>query len=257
MKKLFLLAYAFVLLVPAVALADNKNVEWEVLFDGANLDAFDMTELKDIWVITDKGELHPVKPGPTIFTKQRYTDFVLELDFRMGPKAMANSGVFVHVHDTKREVDTGLEVQILDNGDYGVPFTALNANGALYELVQPRIDANKPIGQWNHYRIVSDGSQITVDLNGIEVVRADLSKWTKARQTPTGEQIKFAYPIGALPKEGFIGLQNYAAAPVWFKNIRLQRLSNRKSKYTGNEPIDRVLSLDRSGNVVTPKSQKR
>lgn len=241
MKKLFILGFVCAFLAPAAALADDKKVEWEVLFDGKNLDAFDMAGLKDIWVITDKGELHPAKPGPTIFTKQRYTDFVLELDFRMGPKAKANSGVFLHVHDKQQEVNTGLEVQILDNAEYDVPFTAWNANGSLYELVHPTVDANKPLGEWNHYRIVLDGSKIIVDLNDIEVVRADLSKWTKAGENPTGERNKFAYAIGALPSEGFIGLQDYGATPIWFKNIKLQRLSDRKPKYTGKEPIDQVL----------------
>lgn len=242
MKKLFVVGFVCALLAPAVTLADDKKVEWEVLFDGKNLDAFDMTGLKDIWVITDKDELHAAKPGPTIFTKQRYADFILELDYRMGPKAKANSGVFLHVHDKKQDVNAVvLEVQILDNTDHGVPFTAWNANGALYDLVHPTVDANKPIGEWNHYRIVLDDSKIIVDLNDIELVRADLSKWTEAGRNPTGEHNKFQYAIGATPNEGFIGLQNYGAAPVWFKNIKLQRLSDRKPKYTGDEPIDQVL----------------
>ena len=99
MKKLFIAGFVCALLAPAFALADDKKVDWEVLFDGKNLDAFEMTGLKDVWTITDKGELHAAKPGPTIYTKQRYTDFVLEMDFRVGAKAKANSGVFLRVHD--------------------------------------------------------------------------------------------------------------------------------------------------------------
>ena len=241
MKKLCVLSFAWILLAAVVASAEDKSGKWEILFDGKNLDAFDTTGLKDIWEITDHGELHAAKPGPNIYTKERYTDFVVELDFRMGPKAKANSGVFVHVHDKKNEVNTGMEVQILDNTDYGVPFTAWNANGALYDLVHPTIDANKPIGEWNHYRIALEGSHVNVVLNGREIVHADLSRWTKAGLNPGGEHNKFPYAIGSLPREGFLGLQNYNGTPVWFRNIKLQRLSHRKPQFTGQEPIDQVL----------------
>ena len=131
-----------------------------------------------------------------------------------------------------------MEVQILDNAEYGVPFSASNACGALYGLVHPKVDANKPVGEWNHYRIVVDGSKVIVEMNDIEVVRADLSKfskWAKAGQNSAGKPNTFAYV-----REGFIGLQNYGPT-VWFRNIKLQRLSDRKPKYTGNEPFDQVL----------------
>jgi len=168
-------------------------------------------------------------------------DCVLELDFKMGPKAKANSGVFIRVHDRNQDVATGMEIQILDNEDYKVPFNAGNANGALYDLVRPAVDANKPIGRWNHFRITARDNLITVELNGQGIVRADLNQWTKAGQNPDGGHNKFPRSIGALPREGFICLQNYGATPVWFKNIRLKPLTDRKPRHTGKEPINEVL----------------
>jgi hypothetical protein len=44
-----------------------------------------------------------------------------------------------------------------------------------------------------------------------------------------------------LPREGFIGLQNYGGAPVWFRNVRLKPLSDRQPRFTGAEPIEQVL----------------
>ena len=52
---------------------------------------------------------------------------------------------------------------------------------------------------------------------------------------------KFPHAIGALPHEGFVLLQNYGATPVWFRNVRLKSLSDRKPQYTGKEPISKVL----------------
>ncbi len=244
MKKTILLALMFGLLSATHALAADQNAtskDWTALFDGKNLDAWNMERQDGVWVITDQGELHPAKSGRSLFTKKRYCDYVLELDFKMGPNAKANSGVFLHVHKMYDEVNTGMEIQILDNADYHLKWDAGNANGALYELVHPAVDANKPIGEWNHFRITLNGNHLTVELNGQEIVRAGLDRWTTARANPDGSHNKFPHAIGALPREGFIGLQNYGGKPVWFRNIRLKPLSDRQPRFTGAEPIEQVL----------------
>ena len=63
-----------------------------------------------------------------------------------------------------------MEIQILDNAAYGARWNAMNANGALYGLVHPSADANKPLGEWNHFRIAANDALITVQLNGKEIV---------------------------------------------------------------------------------------
>ena len=214
---------------------------WEVLFDGKDLAAWNVDPKAGVWAISKQGELYPAKGGPTIFTRRRYCDFVLELDFKMAAKAKSNSGVFIRVHDPRHEVYTGMEIQILDNADYRVGWNAMNANGALYGLAQPAVDANKPMGQWNHFRITANDGLITVELNGKQIVNADLNKWTTPRKNPDGRGNKFPHAIGSLPREGFIGLQNYGGKALWFRNVRIKPLSNRKPKHTGKEPIADVL----------------
>jgi hypothetical protein len=146
------------------------------------------------------------------------------------------------VHRAYAEVNTGMECQILDNGEYNATWDAMNGNGALYDLVHPRIDVNKPAGEWNHYKITCRDSLIVIELNGQEVVRADLDLWTTAHKNPDGKHNKFPHAIGELPREGFIGLQNYGGAPVWFREVKLKALSDRQPKWTGNEPIEQVLT---------------
>jgi len=253
MKKAILLTSLAILMVSSTTLLRGEAKSdsayqprldsggWEILFDGKDLGAWDVDPQAGVWVVTDQGELHPAKAGRSIFTKQRYSDYVLELDFKMGAKAKANSGVFIRTHDPRNEVNTGMEIQILDDAEYGVTWDAMNANGALYDLVHPAVDANKPIGEWNHFKITANDNLITVELNGKEIVKADLNQWTTAKQNPDGKHNKFPNAIGALPREGFIGLQDYGATPVWFKNVRLKALSDRKPQFTGKEPIADVL----------------
>ena len=194
---------------------------WEILFDGKGLDAWNAAGLKDAWAINEQGELFPAKDGPSIFTKQRYCDYVLELDFKVTSNKKSNSGVFIRDHSPADPVNTGLEIQILDDASYNVKWDAMNANGALYDLVHPVVSASSPVGEWNHYRITVNGQNVTVELNNKEIVKADLAQWTTANKNPDGTHNKFPHAIGSLPQEGFIGLQNYGATPVWFRNIRL------------------------------------
>jgi len=214
---------------------------WEILFDGKNLDAWNIDPKSGVWAISKRGELYPAGGGPTIFTRRRYCDFVLELEFKMAARKKSNSGVFIRVHNPARAVTTGMEIQILDNADYNVRWNAMNANGALYGLANPAVDANRPLGDWNKYRITAKDALITIVLNGKQIVKADLSKWTTARKNPDGRGNKFPHAIGALPREGFIGLQNYGGKSLWFRNVRIKPLSGRKPKHTGKEPITEVL----------------
>jgi len=215
---------------------------WEILFDGKDLNAWNVDPKAGVWAVNEKRELFPARGGATIFTKRRYCDYVLELEFKMAAKKKSNSGVFIRVHNPGRAVTTGMEIQILDNAAYGARWNSMNANGALYGLVRPSVDANKPMGEWNRFRITANDSLITVQLNGKEIVKADLNRWTTARKNPDGGGNKFPHAIGSLPREGFIGLQNYGGKSLWFRNIRIKPLSKRKGKYTGKEPIADVLS---------------
>jgi len=101
---------------PAAAYQPRMDKDgYEVLFDGKDLNAWDYPQ--GVWAINEQGELYPAKGGRTIFTKQRYCDFVLELDFKIAAKKKSNSGVFLRVHDVNQEVNTGMEIQILDNAE--------------------------------------------------------------------------------------------------------------------------------------------
>jgi hypothetical protein len=214
---------------------------YHLLMDGKDLAAWRVQGMEQVWVIDEQGVLAPVKGGGTLFTKLRYCDYVLELETKIAANAKSNSGIFIRVHDRRQEVNTGMEIQILDNAAYGAKWDAYNAMGALYGLVKPAVDANVPLGEWNKFKITLNGGLINIELNGKEIVKADLDNWTTAKKNPDGTGNKFPHPIAALPREGFIGLQNYGGKAVWFRNVRLKPLSDRKPEHTGDEPIAQVL----------------
>jgi alpha-L-fucosidase len=69
--------------------------------------------------------------------------------------------------------------------------------------------AERPVGEWNHYRITAESDRITVTLNGELIVNAD------------GQDFPEILKRSA---RGAIGLQNHGT-PVWFRNIRIADLA--------------------------------
>ncbi|MCA1685272.1 MAG: DUF1080 domain-containing protein, partial [Planctomycetia bacterium] len=81
--------------------------------------------------------------GYIVVHEKTHGDFVLDFDYKLSPHC--NSGVFVRVGDLKDPVMTGLEVAIDATNGHGMHDT-----GAVYDLVAPNVNAQKPTGQWNH-----------------------------------------------------------------------------------------------------------
>ena len=154
-----------------------------------------------------------------LWTKQRYRDFVLELEFKVAPGT--NSGVFLRTSDTSDPVQKGIEVQV----GYVAPGRPLRKGsvGGLYDLVEPRINALR-LDDWNRYKITCEGSRISVELNGQLVSEADLNQWTEARKNPDASENKFERALKDYDHSGFIGLQDHGT-PVWYRNIRITPLN--------------------------------
>ncbi len=64
-------------------------------------------------------ELRVAKAGPSLFTKKRYCDFALELDFKMGAKAKANSDRWIRCLASLIRNDPGLMIHKLSVGKVG------------------------------------------------------------------------------------------------------------------------------------------
>ncbi|HUI65059.1 MAG TPA: family 16 glycoside hydrolase [Bacteroidota bacterium] len=160
------------------------------------------------------------KGGDDIWTKERYGDFILDLEFKLDKET--NSGVFLRTGDVKNWLHTAIEVQVLDS--YGKESVTREDCGAIFDCLAPSVNAVKPPGKWNHYTITCKGSKITVVLNGLRVIDMDLNRWTKAHRNPDGTPNKFNTAYKDMPRVGNIGLQ-YHGHPVWYRNVKIRTLS--------------------------------
>lgn len=222
-KMLFRSVIAASLLLPlAHADQDNQSVSQQVESDGFMVEkGFHMMfNGKDLtgwqttgnWVVKE-GNIVTLEPrdgekGWTrykdyITTTKKYGNFELKLDFKFNKRG--NSGVFMRVGDLKDHVNSGFEVQILDT--HGKEKFGHHDCGGVIRTVGPTKMMVKPAGEWNSYHITVKDSQLTVVLNGEQIVDIDLSKTDMKDR----------------PMEGYISFQD-EGKPIWYRNVRIKTL---------------------------------
>jgi hypothetical protein len=126
--------------------------------------------------------------------------------------------VFFRIGDPKDPVQTGFEVQVLNNDS-----VTRNSWGSIYDLVAPSKNNLKPTGQWNSMVITCRGPHITVETNGEEVSKIDCDQWTEPGKRPDGSKHKFRNAIKDFPRKGYLGFQDHGAK-VWYKNVKVLEL---------------------------------
>jgi hypothetical protein len=145
-------------------------------------------------------------------SEKMYENFIVRLEYQISAKG--NSGVFIHAPEQGRSSRLGFEIQIMD--DAGKPADK-NSTGSLYDIIQPKKNANKPAGEWNQEEITCDGPHIVVNLNGEKILdlRTDDPEIN-------AEQADIHKPM-LRHKVGYVGLQNHNSA-VKFRNLRIKVL---------------------------------
>jgi hypothetical protein len=217
MSSRFLKPSLIVLGLSAFAVADEDG--FTTLFDGKSGIG---------WVLNSGGDLPKanVQPdglnphgsgGYIVMYEKPYENFILDFDYKISKGC--NSGVFVRVGDAKDPVNTGLEIAIDDTTG-----TGFHDPGAVYDLVAPGANAQKPVGEWNHMTITAKGPKIEVKLNDRKVSEIDLDKFSEPGKRPDGSKHKFEKLKGSdLKRPGFLGFQDHGQ-DCWFKNVKIKTL---------------------------------
>ena len=239
----------------------EKSAGWILLFDGKSMagwvDPRQYNPPGDAWTIDGdclKSTRHP-KIREDLFSQRTFRDFELEFDWRISPAG--NSGVKYRIQDhlfvlpiqpgEKFEASVGRTFKARNNvrpqkgEDYVVGFEyqitddATNPDaksnpkhtaGALYDMVVPSTAAAKPVGEFNHSRIVLRGNHVEHWLNGTKVVDSALDapaamagidrRWSGV---PELHEMLAKQPKKDCP----ISLQNHGDE-AWFRNIKIKPL---------------------------------
>ena len=180
------------------ALPAEKNAEGTALFPMAVVNGCPVTwisisevpgtALDDVWQIDDDGTVVcKGNPKGYIRTEQDFQDFVLTLEWqRPLGKAPGRGGVLIRTTGKDKIWPKSLEAQLnaggagdfwgLDGYRLSGPNERLKSLthetfGVLTNLKKTQ-DSEKPVGEWNEYRIVADGATVTLFINGRQVNQA-------------------------------------------------------------------------------------
>jgi hypothetical protein len=157
-----------------------------------------------------------VKGGGDIWTKDKYGDFVVDMEFKVAKGA--NSGIFIRAGD--HNWLPWIEIQVADSHGKKV---GRGMTGAIYDCAAPTRNMAKKAGQWNHITIKAQGSFVSIVLNGEQIIDINLDDWPEAHKNPDGTKNKFDIAYKNLPRKGFIGLQDHGSK-VWYRNIKIKEL---------------------------------
>ncbi len=191
--------------------------------DFKNLIADDLSNCEykpGTWTMVDGVLASASVDNENIWTKDTYTDFILDLEFKVAKDT--NSGVIYHAATIEGWdwVQQAFEVQIGDS--HGKEINS-HICGAIFDALAPTKNTVKPVGQWNHMNITVKGSVTKVVLNGTEVINMDVDLWDTANKNPDGSKNQYKKPLKDFPRSGVIGLQDHGY-PVWYKNIKIRNL---------------------------------
>ena len=222
----------YLILFIAIFACTNSSNEWEILFDGKNVDKFRGYKMDSFpfnaWEVVD-GAIS-TKTGVQnvdIVTKKIYKDF--ELSFEWKISKAGNSGIFHHVQEVAdQEAGNGnspnwlndFEMQILDDIDFpdNVP---VRSAGSLYDLIAPTNKKLKPVGEYNTAKLIVKGNHVEHWFNGTKVLEY---KNGSDELNNLLSKSKFKdNPEYGKAEAGHIMFQHHGQK-VWFKNIKRKGL---------------------------------
>lgn len=160
--------------------ADTSNSEWITLFDGKTLEGWEQKNGTATYEVVDGtvvGTTSDGSPNSFLCTKKEYADFELTLEVKVDTEL--NSGI--QIRSSTKEPDPenenykavgrvfGPQVEIAEGdstgGVSGYIWREATGDGWMGEG-EPKRHPHFNGGEWNSYRIVAKGPQITTWING-------------------------------------------------------------------------------------------
>ena len=170
MKRILFLIF---LVAPMLTmLGQTTESQMSSIFDGDNLDAWLIPE-NNVWWSMDQGTLWAKsdtnKTGSILWTKKKYKDFIVQMDFKFG-EGTVDSGIFMRGDDA-----LNAQIQIGESGSLKRDMTAspyVPKQG--YPIEATGVNELLKMNEWNTIKAMAVGNTYKVWLNGIEVMNYTL-----------------------------------------------------------------------------------
>ena len=186
-----------------VTMAERKKLSPEEIAEKVKKDA----KLLKHWKVQKDGVLYYDGKGNSLQTAKDYGNFELLIDWKIAEKG--DSGIYLRGQPQVQVWDSdktpGARGKDKNSGSGG-----LWNNPEGDKAKRPLKKADKPVGEWNTFRIIVKGDKVTVYLNKELVVKE-------------GQLRNYWFPKEKAPAKGPIELQHHGD-PLWFRNIYIKEL---------------------------------
>ncbi|ARA95163.1 hypothetical protein AWN76_015090 [Rhodothermaceae bacterium RA] len=214
---------------------------WVSLFNGQDLTGWRVPEgdgghWRVVDGVIDYDALSEAEGDKNLWTEREFGDFVLQIDWRIKePSGLYDMPIVLPDGSLERDEHGEVITESRSNADSGIYLRGTSkaqvniwmwpiGSGEVYGYrtdesmppevragVTPRVNADRPVGEWNTFEITMVGDRLTVVLNGQTVIE-------DAR-------------LPGIPERGPIALQHHghgkphpASSLVQFRNIRIKEL---------------------------------
>jgi len=218
---------------PNTLTTEEISKGWKLLFDGKTMNGWRGAYMDSLpkkgWEVR-KGMLIVKESGGgeasfggDIVTIDEYSNFELVADFKLTEGA--NSGIKYFVIEAQPKTPgsaKGLEYQILDDAKHPDAKLGINGNrtcASLYDLIPAENTKAKPVGKWNHARILVNGKHVEHWLNGKKVLQFE--RGGKEFLAHKAESKFKDIPGFGEYERGHILLQDHGNQ-VFFRNIKIK-----------------------------------
>jgi hypothetical protein len=153
-----------------------------VLFDGKSLEGWKTTGADDCWQVKDAvivGKSNEKKQGSVMWTKEVFTDFVLEAEFRFS--GQIDSGFFLR--NESEQIQLGVSRSLKRD----MTCSPYIGKKGIYPVEAVGVDALLKTGEWNKIKIEVKGKKYIVTLNGKQVL--DYTTDEALEKGPVGLQL--------------------------------------------------------------------
>ncbi len=173
------------------------------------------------WVVEDGTIKHISRGGGgDIVTKQRYEQFDFSWEWKVAPGA--NSGVKYFILEEERKRTIGHEYQVIDDGKHADALRGPKwQTAAFYDCFPAKNRVVKPVGEFNHSRVLVQGQQAEHWLNGVMVLSYTLGS-PEVLEAVANSKFKKVEGFG-LRHKGRILLQDHNDE-VAYRNLRIKHL---------------------------------
>jgi Family of unknown function (DUF6807)/3-keto-disaccharide hydrolase len=216
---------------PANQLTEReKRAGWSLLFDGTSLNGWrgykkpDATtarwRVEDGWLTVGQNDGKDTRGALDLISVEHFERFELSFEWRVAEGG--NSGVKYFVLEDM-DAAIGHEYQIIDDERHpDAKIGVERQTAAFYDVLEPSNRKQRPAGQLNDGRIVSDGRTVEHWLNGTRVLQYELDS-PALRTAIADSKFKEVGRFGKL-QNGHILLQDHGDR-IWYRNVKVRRLS--------------------------------